>query len=182
MPKRKRAADRLNEATQMLSGLRNQQSSEQVEDLAQQADEMARKQQQFEGDLRRAYTQTQGNMTREQAGQLADQHQAQVDQVKKLEQGMQNAVRDLMATQRQTSNKLRQTLGDLEQAEIPRDMQRDADWIRRGMAEYAAMSEAQITAGLNELRDHMDQIRKEMGAGRRSAEVPHRAIRPCRMR
>ena len=51
--------------------------------------------------MRRAYTQTQGNMTREQANQLADQHQeSEVDDVKKLEQGMQNAVRDMMATQR----------------------------------------------------------------------------------
>ena len=160
----KRAADRLNDAAQMLSNLRQQQSSNQLEQLAQQADQAARQQQQFEGDLRRAAMQGDG-LTREQAGQLADRHQAQVNDVKKLEQGMQNAVRDLMGTQRQASNKLRQTLGDMEQAEIPRDMQRDADWIRRGMAEYAAMSEAQITAGLNELRDRMEQLRKDMAAG-----------------
>ena len=42
-------------------------------------------------------------------------------------------------------------------------MQRNADWIRRGLGEYAAMSEAQITAGLGQLSDQLNQLRQQMG-------------------
>ena len=64
---------------------------------------------------------------------------------------MQNAVRDLASTQRQASTKMRDALGQMQQQELPRDMQRNGEWIRRGMGEYAVMSESQITAGLNDL-------------------------------
>ena len=47
---------------------------------------------------------------------------------------------------------MRDALGEVQQAEIERDMQRNADWIRRGMGGYAVMSEATITQGINELR------------------------------
>jgi hypothetical protein len=161
----RRAADRLNEGLRDLASMRSQQSSGQIDDLARQADELSKRQQQFEGDLRRAYTQSEGNMTRQQANQLADQHQAEVADVKKLEEGMQNAVRDLMATQRDASTKMRQALSDMQQAEIERDMQRNADYIRRGMAEYAAMSEPTFTAGLNDVRDKLNQIQKQLGQG-----------------
>ena len=81
--------------------------------VLQEAQQAAEQQRQFEGDLRHAAMQGDG-MTRQQAGALADQHQKQADQVKKLEQDMQNAVRGLMSSQRQASNKLRQALGDLQ--------------------------------------------------------------------
>jgi hypothetical protein len=166
----RRAADALREATQSLKGLQSQQSASQMDDIARKANELAQRQQQFEGDLRRAYTQSQGNMTRQQAADLANRHEGEVDDLKNLEQQMQNAVRDMAAGQRQTSSKLRQALSDMQQAEIARDMQRNAEWIRRGMGEYAAMSEAQITAGLNQLRDEVNQIRQQMGQGGQQAK------------
>jgi hypothetical protein len=77
---------------------------------------------------------------------------------------MQNAVRDLMATEPKTSSKLRQALGDMQQAELPRDMQRNANWIRQGMGELSVMSESMITQGLNELRDQLKQVQQSMAA------------------
>jgi len=44
-------------------------------------------------------------------------------------------------------------------------MQRNADWIRRGMGGYAVMSEATITQGLGELRDQLKEVQKAMGQG-----------------
>jgi hypothetical protein len=52
----------------------------------------------------------------------------------------------------------------MQQAELPRDMQRNADWIRRGMGDYAVMSESMITQGLNELRDQLKQVQQSMAA------------------
>ena len=131
----RRAADRLKEAQQTLSGLRSQEAGGQVDDLARQAEELASRQQDFEGQMRRAYGPQSKGVTRQQAEQLAGQREGEIKDLKKLEQDMQNAVRDLMSTERKASTKLREALGDMQQAELPRDMQRNADWIRRGMGE-----------------------------------------------
>ena len=71
-------------------------------------------------------------VTRDKAEQLARTHEAELNDLKKLEQGMQSAVRDLQNSQRKAATKMREALGELQQAEIERDMQRNADWIKRG--------------------------------------------------
>ncbi|HLH17307.1 MAG TPA: hypothetical protein VKX45_08805 [Bryobacteraceae bacterium] len=161
----RRAADRLREAEQLLSGLQSQQAGNEVESLAKQADDLARRQQDFEGQMRRAYGENSRGVTRDQAEQLAEQKESELGELKKLEQGLQNAVRNLQSTNRQASSKLRNALGDMQQQEIARDMQRNADWIRRGLGQYAAISEAQTTAGLNELRDQVKQVQQALAAG-----------------
>ena len=161
----RRAADRLKEAQQTLSGLRSQEAGGQVDDLARQAEELASRQQGFEGQMRRTYGPQSKGVTREQAEQLAGQKEGEIKDLKQLEQDMQNAVRDLMSTERKTSSKLREALSDMQQAELARDMQRNADWIRRGMGDYAVMSESMITQGLNELRDQLKQVQQSMAAG-----------------
>ena len=164
-----RALESLRQAQQMLNGMRSQQSTGQVDDIVRKAEDLARKQQEFEGQLRRAFGKDEG-LNRQQAGQMADQRQDEINQLKQLEQEMQNAVRDLASTQRQASSKMRDALGQMQQQELPRDMQRNADWIRRGMGEYAVMSESQITAGMNDLRDHLQDVQKALGAGAKSQQ------------
>jgi len=161
----RRAADRLKEAQQTLSGLRSQEAGGKVDDLARQAEELASRQRDFEGQMRRAYGLKSQAVTRQQAEQLAGQKESEIKDLKQLEQDMQNAVRDLMATERKTSSKLREALSDMQQAELPRDMQRNADWIRQGMGEYAVLSESLITQGLNDLRDQLKQVQQSMAAG-----------------
>ncbi|MGO9013116.1 MAG: hypothetical protein ACLQPN_23710 [Bryobacteraceae bacterium] len=154
----RRAADRLREAQQMFAGLRTAQSSGQVGDMARQAESLARRQQEFEGQMRRAFGPQGSGLDRSQAEQMAQQKEDELADLKRLEQQMQNATRDLMGTQRQAATKLRDALGDAQQQELVREMERNAGWIRRGQGEYAALSEAQTTAGLNQLRDQLHQI------------------------
>ncbi|HUK16151.1 MAG TPA: hypothetical protein VLW65_07030 [Bryobacteraceae bacterium] len=161
----RRAAERLQEAQQMLQGLRSAQSTNQVDELARQAEELAQRQQNFEGQMRSAYGQGKG-VSREQAENLAQQKEAEAKDLKGLEQGMQNAVRDLMTTQRQASTKLREALGEMQQMEFQRDMQRNADYIRQGMGELVALQEAQITAGLNQLRDRLKGVQQALNQGK----------------
>ena len=161
----RRAADRLKEAEQMLAGMQSAQAGNEVESLAKQADDLARKQQDFEGQMRRAFGENSRGVTRDQADQLAQQKESELGDLKKLEQGMQNAVRNLQSSQRDAATKLRNALGEMQQQEIARNMQRNADWIRRGMGQYATLSESQITAGLNDLRDQLKQAQQAMAAG-----------------
>ena len=158
----RRAADLLKEAEQNLQAMRGNQSSNQVDEIARQADDLARHQQAFEGQMRRAVGGDKG-LSREEAGKLANEKDGEIADLKKLEQEMQSAVRDLMSTQRQASSKMREALGQMQQQEIARDMQKNADWIRRGMGDYTVMSEAQITAGLNDLRDNIKKAQQAMG-------------------
>jgi len=78
---------------------------------------------------------------------------------------MQAAARDLQATERAASVKMREALSGIQQSEMERDMQRNADYIRRGLGEYAVMSESNFTQGLNEVRDQLKQVQQALGAG-----------------
>jgi hypothetical protein len=161
----KRAADRLQEAEQMLNGLRSQESSNEVTDLAQQAGELARKQQEFEGQMRRSFGPQKTAVTRQQAEQLAGQKDGELADLKRLEQQMQSSVRNLMSNNRPASTKMREALAAVQQQDLERAMQRNSGWIRNGMGEYAAMSETQVTAALNDLRDQLDKLRQSVGQG-----------------
>jgi len=158
-----RAADRLREAQQMLSGLRDAQSSGQVSDMARQADSLARRQQEFEGQMRRAFGPQGAGLERNQAEQMAQQKESELADLKRLEQQMQSSTRDLMATEREAANKLRAALSDIELQEVAREMERSAGWIRRGQGEAAALSEAPATASLNQLRDQLHQVEQALG-------------------
>src|SRR5215469_340130 len=73
---------------------------------------------------------------------------------------MQTAVRDLASTQPKASGKLREALGQMQQQELPRDMQRNGEYIRRGLGEYAVLSESMITQGMNNLRDQLHGVQQ----------------------
>jgi hypothetical protein len=120
--------------------------------------------------MRRTYAQR--SVSREQAENLAGQKESEAKDLKNLEQGMQSAVRDLMTTQRQASTKLREALGEMQQMEFQRDMQRNADYIRRGMGQIVALSEAQTTAGLNQLRDRLKGVQQALNHGNDGKSAP----------
>jgi hypothetical protein len=161
----RRAAERLKEIQQMAQNMRNQESNSQVESLVRQAEDLAHRQQAFEGEMRRTFGQQSEGVTQQKANQLANDKEGEIQALKQLEQGMQAAVRDLQNTQRKAATKLREALGEMQQAEMPRDMQRNADWIRRGIGQYGVMSEATITRGLNEVRDQLKEVQQMLGQG-----------------
>jgi hypothetical protein len=78
---------------------------------------------------------------------------------------MTNAVRDLRSTQPQASAKLREALAQEQQDEIARDMERNAQYIRGGNAQYAALSELNMTQGLTDLRDSLRAVQQALGPG-----------------
>jgi len=89
----------------MLQGMRNNEANDQVGNLARQAEDLARRQQEFEGQMRKAFGPQSAGITREQAEQLAGQKEAEIKQLKSIEQGMQTAVRDLQSTQRKAARR-----------------------------------------------------------------------------
>jgi hypothetical protein len=114
--------------------------------------------------MRRAFGPQVKDLSREQAAQLASQKDAEVNDLKKLASGMQTAARDLQATERAASVKMREALSGIQQSDMERDMQRNADYIRRGLGEYAVMSESNFTQGLAEVRDQLKQVQQALGS------------------
>jgi hypothetical protein len=68
---------------------------------------------------------------------------------------MQAAARDLAATDKDASSKIRRALGDMQQDELSRNMSLSAEMIRRGYGAAAAMRESMTTQSLNNLRDKL---------------------------
>jgi hypothetical protein len=163
----RRAEAALQDATQSLSGIRAAQSKNQVEDLLNQADDLAKRQEDVEGQMRKAYgpqaSATGRNEARQRDEQIAGQKDKEIADLKKLQQGMTAAARDESATQRAASTKMREALSEIQQMEMERDMQRNADYIRRGLGEYVVMSESNFTQGLNEVRDKLREVQQALG-------------------
>jgi hypothetical protein len=164
----RRALAGLQDAQQALSGIRTTQSKNQVDELVSQADQLAKKQEDIEGQMRKAYGPQTQPVARDQARQrddsLAGQKEGEVADLKKLEQGMQAAARDQQASERAASTKMREALSEIQQMEMERDMQRNADYIRRGLGEYIVMSESNFTQGLNLVRDKLREVQQAVGA------------------
>ncbi len=180
----RRAAEQLKQAEQTLSSLRREEAGGKLDDLTRQADDLAQRQQNFEGQLRRAVTGGQsgdqgqqqeeqrgpfgrrslagGRMSPQQAQQLSDDRSKETADLKRLEQEMQNTVRDLAGSQPKASSQLREALGQMQQQELPRDMERNGQWIRQGLADYAVLSEPTITQGMNNLRDQLHGVQQAM--------------------
>jgi hypothetical protein len=154
----RRAAERLQEARDLISGMRKQQGGEQIGDLARKAEDLAGKHQDFGNRLRKEFGSEQSGATREKSEQLAGESESLLKQLKELEKQMQQSARDLAATDREASAKIRRALGDMQQDELARNLGMSAEAIRRGYGAWAAMREATTTQSLNKLRDRMKEL------------------------
>jgi hypothetical protein len=154
----RRAAERLQEARDIVNGMRQQQGGEQIGDLARKAEDLAGKHQDFGNRLRKEFGSEQSRVTPDKAGQLAGEAESMLKQLKELEKALQQAARDLAATDRDASNKVRRALGDMQQDELSRNLGMSAEAIRRGYGAWAAMREATTTQSLNKLRDRLKEL------------------------
>ena len=160
----RRAAERLADARKLLSGMQQQRSGREMDDLVRQADDLAARQRAFENKMRRAFgDSTRASTTPEQARQLADEKQGMVDDVKKVENGAQQAARTLAgAGQPRAATKLREALGNLQQEELAARMRWSATRLRQGLGAFAAMREALTTQTLDNLAGELREARKAL--------------------
>jgi hypothetical protein len=176
----RRAAERLEEAKNLLRGMQQQRNDGTVEQLAQRAENLARQQEDFSRRMRRSLGSSslsgrEGQQEGAQSGQkespekLAQEKEQIAGQTQQMERDLQRAVRDT-AGQRDVANKLREALGELQQKEIASQMNRTAQWLRNGMGAYAVMREATATEALNKLADQLKQAQAAMGTGKQGKE------------
>jgi len=163
-----RAAERLKEARDLLSGMRQQQTAAGVDDLARQAEDIANRQQESNAKLRRAFGagQQQGQgASRQETEELAREKEKLADDYQRLESQIGTVARDTRASNREMSSKLRDALGQVQQNEINNRLRWTTDHLRRGDGAVATMRDAVTTQALNNLRDQIQEIQKSAGNG-----------------
>ena len=101
---------------------------------------------------------------------LADRKKAMQQELEAIEREMQGTIRRLDDTQRDASRTLREALGDVQQDEIGTRLRVAAEYIRRGMAPYAAQGEDMVTRSLEQLRDSLKDAERLAQAGGSGSE------------
>jgi hypothetical protein len=171
----RRAAERLQDAQNLLRGMRQDQSAGQLDDLAQRADQMANQQREFTQRMRDAFGNGQGadpqnpswnrqpGQNWQQVQQLASEKDRMANDLEKLESDTQRAARDLSGSQPSASSKLRDALGQLQQDEVQLRMKMAGRWMRQGRGSYMLGGEAVTAMSLNRFRDQIKEAQQAIG-------------------
>lgn len=171
----RRAAERLAEAQGALGGMRRQETGGKMDSIASQAQDLARRQREFEERLKQVYGGGPANSPRQMPGQTQSQVQAEanrfagekqqmLEDYQRLEREMREAARSMATSERAASSRLRDALGEAQQNELALRMKYSADWIRRGMGNYMAPRERVVTQGLDQLQRQIEQAQQAMGS------------------
>lgn len=176
----RRAADRLNEARGALRGMQQQQSSDQLSDLARRSESLAERQRDFTNRLRQTYgqrpedQQQQGNNrngiqqpqmrgTPEQNEQFAQEKLKMMEEYRKLEGDIKDASRELQSTKKGAAQQLRKALGEVEGEDLALKMKMMSEYLRRGYGSMAWMREQPVTQSLERLRDQVRAAQQQAG-------------------
>ena len=169
----RRAAQRLQDATNLLGSMQQQQASGRLDSMASEADRLAAEQRDQADRMRKllsdaASADESGQAPQDlwnQASKLARDRQQLADDLAALEKQARDAARNLASTQRGAASKLRDALGNLDQEDLRTRLQRSADWLRRGIAPNSLAAEEGITSDLRRFGDQVRQAQQALGAG-----------------
>jgi FtsZ-binding cell division protein ZapB len=92
---------------------------------------------------------------------IADRQQL-ADDLARLTQNMRSAERATQERSHGAATKLRDALGDLEQADTETQLQRSADQLRRGYAPLTDTAETEIASELQHLKDQLGEAQQAM--------------------
>jgi len=162
----------LKEVTDLLGGMRQQQSSSKVDSLADETSRLAKEQSEQSDRIRNMFGQEIGALPPAQdRRKMADDRQALAEDLSKLEKNLQDTAREL-AGDKQTaaSTKLRDALGDMQQSDLRARIQRGSDWLRRGIDPNAGGMESEVTAGMQRLEKGVRDAQQAMGAAPKQGE------------
>jgi hypothetical protein len=162
----RRAADRLKEATDLLGSMRQQQSANKVDSLAEEASRLAQEERDQNARIQQALGQGMGLQAgMQQRRKLADDREKLANDLGGLEKNLQDTARELATgNQNAASTKLREALGDMQQSDLRARIQRGADWMRRGIDPNANGMEPEIAAGMQRLEKGVRDAQQAMGA------------------
>ena len=170
----RRAAESLQDAKSLLSGMRHQESSSQLGDLEQRAEKLAAEQRDLENRMRRAFgpqdprAAASGADARQTAEQMAAEKEKMAAELERLESDMKRSARDLTQTQPEASARVREGLSEIQQNDAKARMTAAAGWLRRGQGPLMVPREAPITQALDKMTDDLKQAQSALKNGGQS--------------
>lgn len=167
-----RAAQGLQESRDLLNGMQNQNAAGQLDNMVQQANQLAGQQTDFQNRLRRSLGGQDQTQMERQARAMAAEGQQMADQLKKLEKQMSDTAHSLAGAQNPTSNKLREALSEAQQTELERQMRQNAQWIGQGYGPQVWVRESTVTAGVNDLRDKLQEAQASLAQNGQPGKGP----------
>jgi uncharacterized protein DUF4175 len=192
----RRAAESLQDAKSLLSGMRRQESSSQLGDLEQRAEKLAGEQRDLENRMRKEYgAQAIGDpragagnspqQARQSAEQMAAEKEKMAGELERLESDMKKSARDLAQTQPDASARVRDGLSEIQQNEAKARMTASAGWLRRGQGPLMVPREAPITQALDKVTEDLKQAQSALrngGQGQGNNDLERSLARVERMR
>jgi hypothetical protein len=197
----RRAADRLREAQNLLSGAQQQRATGRLDAMGQEADRLANEERDQADRLKKLFGNQQGSgqqsdnsygrfgrfggyyggsqlgaQAQRQADQLAGERQRPADDLDRLKSQMRDTSRDLASNQLPAATRLRNALGDLDASDLGTRIQRSADWLRRGVDPNSNSTEQEIASGLQKLSDAVHQAQQALGPGRQGPQDSQTAL------
>ena len=184
----RRAAERLNEAKNMLRDMEKQGREQQLGDLSKRSDEIADRQREFEKKMRQQYGQGDNKnpgaktdsfregQDPQTANRMADEKAKLMEDYQKLEKDLQDAARQLRSSQRSASAKLQEGLGEAQKEDLNLKMKMMSEYIRRGYGQYMSGREREISKALDNLRDKVKEAEKMATPGGNKADPTERAL------
>jgi hypothetical protein len=168
----RRAAERLKDAQQMMGGMRQEQTSGQIGDLARRAEKLAEDQRNFSEDLKRRFGAAQTreqqeraamSQSREDSRRLAQEKTRIKEDYERLERDLQSAARGMAGSQRNASSKLREAVGQAQQEEISLSMKYMTEWLNRGYGPFTWNREQPVTQALDRLAEQVKDAARVAG-------------------
>ncbi len=167
-----RAAQGLQESRDILNGMQNQNAAGQLDSMVQQANQLASQQSDFQNRLRRTLSGGDQDQVERQSRAMAAEGQHMADDLKQLEKKMADTAHSLAGAQNPTSNKLREALSEAQQTELEMNMRRNAQWIGQGYGPQVWVRESTVTAGVNELRDKLQEAQAALAQNGQPGKQP----------
>jgi hypothetical protein len=172
----RRAADRLQEATKLLGGIRQQQGSGQLDSLAREADRLAAQEHEQADRIRQMFgsKSSAGPERGSRAGEddqagLADNRQLLASDLSHLEKSTQDTASQLAPTERDAASKLHQALGEMDGSNLAARLEHSAQSMRLGLPPDASL-EPSISGDIDRFDQRIHEAQQALKGQQPSAE------------
>lgn len=185
------AANQLQRAEDLINQMQRQQEGGSLADLNARAQDLDRRQREFESKMRRNYGDGESSPfmnnprfergldyfprhTSPETDQLAKEKEKLAQEAEQIEKGMQRELERMSGNQPDDAARVRKALSDAEQSEVTSEMKKSANWIRNGLAPIAASRERDQTESVDQLQRELEQaqaaMKNEGPGGQKSAQ------------
>jgi hypothetical protein len=170
----RRAADQLQQASNLLAGSQQQLASNKLGSLTREAGRLS-EQEHAQADrinkLANADRQADSNQTdladmmsrRQELDRLAQERQQLSDDLSNLQKNLRDTARETAPNEPGIAQKLRDALTEMDESDLDNHVQRTADWLRGGINPNSNGTESEIAQGLQKLSQQLQQAQQGMG-------------------